>query len=127
MKFYKLSRQVILEGLTEGYVYAYLNVYPMPEGFEYESNQRCEYFTMHAELDAEFVPTIYVDGDAVDSLIDPNYLEGFEFVVKIGTHTKMSRAIVEEYEDAQWRINRDAEHDARGTANATAGIFRPSY
>jgi hypothetical protein len=127
MKFYKLSREVISEGLTEGYVYAYLNVYPMPEGDEYESDERSDYFMIHAELNAEFVPTIYADGDAVDSLVDDNYFGEFEFVVKIGTHTKMSLAIVEEYEDAQWRINRDAEHHARGTANATAGIFRPSY
>ena len=127
MKFYRLSREVIIDGLTEGYVFAYLNVYPVPEGFEYDSNQRCEYFTMHAELNAECVPTIYVDGEAVDSLIDPNYFDKFEFASRIGRQTKMSRAILGEYEDAQWRVNLDAEHDARGTANATAGIFRPSY
>ncbi len=127
MKFYRLSREVIIDGLTEGYVFAYLNVYPMPEGFEYDSNQRCEYFTMHAELNADCVPTIYVDGEAVDSLIDPNYFDKFEFAARIGRQTKMSRAILGEYEDAQWRVNLDAEHDARGTANATAGIFRPSY
>jgi hypothetical protein len=127
MKFYRLSREVIIDGLTEGFVFAYLNVYPAPEGFEYDSNERCEYFTMHAELDAEFVPTIYVDGDAVDSLIDPNYFDKFEFAARIGRHTKMSRAIVEEYEEAMVDARREAEYHARGTANATAGIFRPSY
>ena len=127
MKFYRLSREVIIDGLTEGYVFAYLNVYPVPEGFEYDSNQRSEYFTMHAELNAECVPTIYADGEAVDSLIDPNYFDKFEFAARIGRQTKMSRAILGEYEDAQWRVNLDAEHDARGTANATDGIFRPSY
>jgi len=127
MKFYYLSREVIIDGLTEGYVFAYLNVYPKPEGFEYDSNERNDYFIIHAELNAECVPTIYVDGEAVDSLIDSNYFDKFEFASRVGRQTKMSRAILGEYEDAQWRVNRDAEHDARGTANATAGIFRPSY
>ena len=127
MEFVRLSREVVLDALTSGFEVAYLNVYPQPTTTFFTSDNENEYFSLHAQLNDECVPSIFSGDEEIDSLENPNYFSEFEYISFIGDKGKMSRAIVGEYEDAQWYVNRDAEHDARGTALATAGIFRPSY
>jgi hypothetical protein len=125
--FVKVSREDAVSLLVDGYEFLYMDVAQGEFTADYLASDVAEYFNLYADMDADFVPGIYSDGERLDSLEDENYF-GVDVYVHInGCPKKMTRNLYNEYLDASADARRDAEHDARGTANATVGIFRPSY
>lgn len=115
--YVKMDKNEVRDLLVNGYSFKYV-----------DSADATEEWLVLADHDADMVPSIFVDGDIVDSLEDENYFEANDNLISIVGHPrKMTYEMFNDYLYWVEIENRDAEHDARGTANATAGIFRPSY
>ena len=115
--YVKMDKAEVRDLLVNGYSFKYV-----------DSADATEEWLVLADHDADMVPSIFVDGDIVDSLETENHFEANDNLISIVGHPrKMTYELYDEYLDAQIDARRNAEHDARGTANATAGIFRPSY
>ena len=115
--YVKTDKAEVRDLLVNGYSFKYL-----------ESADATEEWLVLADHDADMVPSIFIDGEIVDVLEDENYFEATDNLISIVGHPrKMTYELYDEYLEAQADARRDAEHDARGIANATAGIFRPSY
>ena len=124
--FVKVSREDAVDLLISGYEFLYMDVAQGEFTADYLASDVAEYFNLYGDVDADGVPGIYSDGERLDSLEDENYF-GVDVYVHInGCPKKMTHKLYDEYLDASTDARRNAEHDARGTANATAGIFRPS-
>ena len=115
--YVKMDKNEVRDLLVNGYSFKYV-----------DSADATEEWLVFADHDANMVPKIFVDGDIVDSLEDENHFtENDNLVCIVGHPRKMTYEMFNDYLYWVEIENRDAEHDARGTANATAGIFRPSY
>jgi hypothetical protein len=115
--YVKMDKAEVWDLLVNGYSFKHI-----------DSADTTEEWLVLADHDADMVPKIYVDGDIVDSLEDENYFaEKDNLICIVGHPRKMTYEMYDEYLFAVEIANRDAEHDARGTANSTYGIFRPSY
>ena len=115
--YVKMDKNEVRDLLVNGYSFKYV-----------DSADATEEWLVLADHDTDMVPSIFVDGEIVDSLEDENHFEANGNLIAIVGHPrKMTYEMYDEYLEAQIDARRDAEHDARGTANATAGIFRPSY
>jgi hypothetical protein len=115
--YVKLDKTEVRDLLIDGFSFDYI-----------DSDDATEACSVLADHDADMVPSIFVDGEIVDVLEDENHFEVEGNRIRItGRPKKMTRALYGEYLDASEDARRDTEHDARGTANATVGIFRPSY
>lgn len=115
--YVKMDKAEVRDLLVNGYSFKYI-----------DSIDATEEWLVLADHDADMVPSIFVGGDIVDVLEDENYFEANDNLISIVGHPrKMTYEMFNDYLYWVEIENRDAEHDARGTANATAGIFRPSY
>lgn len=115
--YVKLDKAEVRSLLIDGYSFDYI-----------DSDDATEAWSVVANHDADMVPSIFVDGEIVDVLEDENHFEAEDNRIRItGRPKTMTRQMYDDYLHAQEKANLDAEHDARGTASATAGIFRPSY
>ena len=125
--FVKVSREDAVNLLIGGYEFLYMDVAQGEFTEDYLASDVAEYFNLYGDVDADGVPGIYSDGERLDSLEDENYFGADVYVHINGIPKKITHKLYDDYLHAQEKANLDAEHDARGTANATAGIFRPSH
>lgn len=121
--FERVPRAKAINLLIEGYEYLYLDVAQGEFTDEFLNSDVSDWWSVYADVDEEFTPGIYSDGERLDALVEENYFEQYVYIRINGRPNKMSREMYNDYLYWVEIENRDAEHDARGTASNVARIY----